>query len=171
MDQSNIERLAVAQALYQAAAELVSTKDPDSLRSQADDHYRSLYAMTGAKSFDVKIGGEKVGTFSLTVSKPTESVEVEQFSVTNPAALQAWDKGDPGLMSAFLNVMAREYAEYYFAATGEMPPGCELASVVRPGDPGGEVTRTTLRIDRDAVARAMGSRLGGQAVALLEGGA
>lgn len=171
MEQRSIETLAIAQALYSAAGEMVSTKDPDNLRGQADDHYKGLYAMTGAKSFDVRIGDEKVGTFSLTVSKPTESVETEEFETYSREELGAWDLGDPAIVRAYIGYRMDEYARFYFESTGELPPGCRIIKVVHPGDAGGEVTRTALRIDRAAVESALGNRLGAATAALLEGGA
>ena len=53
------EQLVIAQALYNALGEIVSTKDADSLRGQADDFYKALYMECGAKSYDMKIGEEK----------------------------------------------------------------------------------------------------------------
>lgn len=172
MDQSNIEKLAFAQAVYQAAAEMVGTKQPGNLRGEADDYYKGLYQMTGAKSFDVRIGDDKVGTFSLTVSKPTESAERTDFEVYDGAALNAWATadGDHGIGKAFLMAHIRDFARFYFEATGELPDGCHQVTTVVPGEAGGEVTRTSLRIDRESVINALGNRLAASSAALLGGG-
>ena len=62
MTMNEVERLAVAQMLYNEAAKLVSTKDRDSLRASVDRRYKELYDSTGCKSYDVRIGDDVVGT-------------------------------------------------------------------------------------------------------------
>ena len=57
---NEVERLAVAQMLYNEAAKLVSTKDRDSLRASVDRRYKELYDSTGCKSYDVRIGDDAV---------------------------------------------------------------------------------------------------------------
>ena len=82
-----IAKLVVAQAVYKLSAEQVSTKEPGNLRSRVDEYYRGLFEATGAKSFEVRIGGEKVGTYGVNVTKPETRVRLK---VTDSRALMAW---------------------------------------------------------------------------------
>lgn len=70
------ERLTLAQAAQNVIGKIVSTKDPDSLRSKVDDEMLALYEDTGAKSFDLKLCNMKVGTYSVRVSKPIHRIDL-----------------------------------------------------------------------------------------------
>ena len=163
-EMTDTERLAIAQAFYSAVGEMVSTKNPGNLRDRVNDEYKRLYELTGAKSFDVKLQGEKVGTFSLTVSKPTESVASTALEVVDKAALAEW-----AAVNGY-TLVDMEAVERHFAESGEVPDGCAADEVVHPGDPGGRVTRTTMKVDAKAVMSALGPQLETVSYALLEGG-
>ena len=51
MELTPIERLVIGQALFDKLGKMVSTKDPDSLRGQADRNYKALFDETGAKTY------------------------------------------------------------------------------------------------------------------------
>ena len=163
-EMTDTERLAIAQAFYSAVGEMVSTKKPGNLRDRVNEGYKSLYEQTGAKSFDVKLQGAKVGTFSLTVNKPTESETSTSLEVVDKVALRDW-----AAVNGFVTV-DMEAVERHFAESGELPDGCAAIEVVRPGDPGGRVTRTALKVDAKAVMSALGPQLETVSYALLEGG-
>lgn len=165
----DIEKLAIAQAFMGVVGDLTSTKSPGNLRDRVNERMVELYDETGAKSFDVKLRGEKVGTYSLTVSKPTESTSDVVLEVSSKDELKAWD----GLREAAYEYALenlKEVAALHFERTGEVPNGCKATEVVRPGDPGGRVQRSTLRIDGEAVVHVMGGELGAAARLMLEGG-
>ena len=167
MNNDKMEKLAFLQALYNVIGKAVATKNPDNLRGEVDDAFKALYEATGAKSFDVKIGDEKVGTYSFTISKPTDERIDESFGVIDHGELFCW-KVDEEMAVAFARDRLKDYAAWYFDQTGEMAPGCALIETRTPGDPGGRVKSTTLRIDPAKVADAMGERLGSAVRALLE---
>ena len=169
MELTNKEKLIIEQAFYKAIAEDVATKNPDNLRGLVDAEYRALYEETGAKSFDAKLNGEKVGTYSLTISKPTESKEDKICEIDDLDKLREWD-GYANLAKHFIFDKTREAVAKYFKDTGEVPPGCVAIDVVYPGSPGGEVERTALKVDTEKVAEALGNRLPEAAVLLLGGG-
>lgn len=162
------EALCVAQALYNAIGAEVSTKDPDNLRGRVSRAYEELYEQTGAKSFDCRIGGEKVGTFSVTVSKPTESKEAEDFVLVDADRFEAWPEFRQVAMDYARNHM-QQVADWHFGNTGEVPAGCEMQKYVIAGDQGGRVERTTLKVDGAKVAEALGAALPEVVAGLLEG--
>ena len=151
----NMEKLAVAQALYKETAKLVNGKDPGSLRSAVNSEYMELYEKTGAKSFDVKIGGEKVGTYSLKESKPTEQEETEVFSVRNYVELAQWFDQYASLreLKEFASHKLADYAQWVFETTGEIADGCEIVTEITPAEPS-RVTGSVLKIDPEKVAKA-----------------
>ena len=119
---NDLEKLAVAQAFMNRVGEMTSTKDAWNLRGRVNAAMVDLYAETGAKSFDVKLRGRKVGTYSLTVSRPTESREQADFAVVDRDAFAQW----PDFAAVALSYAAehmQEVAEWHFGMTGEMPDG------------------------------------------------
>lgn len=146
MELNNQEQLAIAQAMYKHFAALVSTKDPDSLRAAVDDEMRQLYEQTGAKSFDVKLCGEKVGTYSLTIAKDKPESTETRLQVNDGNALMQWCISE-GFAAPDMDAILQ-----HFDKCGEVPDGCEAVTVTIPADPGGHVARTTLKVDEVKVA-------------------
>jgi hypothetical protein len=165
------ERLYVAQAIYKAIAEMVSTKDEHSLRSEADQWLVDMYEQTGAKSYDARLCGQKVGTFSVKVAKAVAGKTVPTTDVKDWEGFEAWlfDEGIETLKE-FAIEHATEIAERWVDATGEMPEWATTTMVDVPGKPE-RVTGTTLRIDPQKVVDAMRGELGGAITHLLEGDA
>lgn len=153
-----VEQLAVAQAVYKLAAEQVSTKEPGNLRAEVDMHYREMFEQTGAKSFEVRIGGEKVGTYSVRTTNPSTKVWLK---VTDNRALMAWCEANDAL--SVEPDMRR--VESIFGETGELPDGCEVEATPTPG---GEYAGSSLRIDPEKVNHALG---GADVLPMLMGGA
>ena len=58
----------------------------------------------------------------------------------------------------------------HFHISGEVPAGCKVVQTVEPGEVGGEVTRTTLKVEPFAVESALGGLIGDVARGLLEDG-
>ena len=115
-----IEQLAVAQAVYKLSAEQVSTKEPGNLRAEVDAHYREMFEKTGAKSFEVRIGREKVGTYSIKTTEGKRSIGLETH---DPAAYRAWCEAN-GFVKT---VIDEDAAAANFEETGEVPDGCSIA--------------------------------------------
>ena len=165
---NEVERLAVAQMLYNEAAKLVSTKDRDSLRASVDRRYKELYDSTGCKSYDVRIGDDVVGTYSLRFSKPTEQKEREVFEVSDYQALAQWfETCDTDSKIEFAANELAAFAEFWAYTNGEIPDGCEWRKVVTPAT-GKEYLGGTLKVDTESVLNAVGELPGG-VIGLLEG--
>lgn len=163
---SPVEQLAIAQAFYKAAADLVSTKKSGNLRSAVDDEYRKLYESTGAKSFDVKLFGGKVGTYSIVVEKPTESTSHVEIKVRDGSAFDKWARDNKFVVES----VDWDAVYSHLDDTGEVPEGCDIETVITPGRPGGAIKSTSLRIDQHEVLDAVGYELGNVSAMLLEGG-
>lgn len=151
------ERLYVAQALYKAVSEVVSTKG-DGLRAQEDAELLSLYEAEGVKSLDAKVNGVKVGTYSVTVAKGSSKSGLE---TVDEDALRKWARE---------NGYVREEIDYgaiedLFRATGEVPDGCEPYTVTTAEHARG----TVLRIDPAKVVKALSTSLPVAVESLLEG--
>ena len=155
MDKERLELLAVAQALYKYIGTIVGTRDPDNLRGEADEYFKNLYLETGAKSFEVNVNGEKVGSYSVTKKDP----QIRR-SLT-------WDDDEQVIAWMIENDMV-EVDEgaimRHFLATGELPPTCEISEWETSPD-----IITTLRIDVDAVKDALKGELPNVVAGLLGG--
>ena len=166
---TDIQRLAVAQAVYKAVSGVVSTKDEDSLRSVCDRVLVDQYARTGAKSYDVALNGQKVGTYSVKVSKAKRATERTVLVVDdwdaylNECCNDLWSYVKDALIDASADVL-----EAYFDETGDVPMWAHAETRRTPAEPP-VVTGTTLRVDADAVAEAMGPMLGEGVMGLLGG--
>lgn len=153
-----IEQLAVAQAVYKLAAAQVSTREPGNLRSEVDAHFREIFDATGGKSFEVRVAGKNVGTYSVKTTKPSTSVRLK---VTDSRALMAWCEANDCLR---VDPDMRR-VESIFGETGELPDGCEVEATSAPG---GEYAGSSLRIDPEKVNNALG---GADVLPMLMGGA
>lgn len=137
-DKADARTLAIAQWAYKKFAGLVSTKDPDSLRSKADEEYRRLYEQTGAKSYDIKVAGDKVATYSLKVAKAKDEPRV---IVEDEYMFLRW-ASESHLVGTVLKVDQRAL-DKWFSDSGELPDGCTVVNVHTPE----HVTGGTLRVD------------------------
>lgn len=168
MKLNDMERLAVATALEKACKAVTDPRPRhgETLRTKADDSLRELFASTGCDRVRINIGGADVGTFSLTFTLPKSGVELRVRDARELAEwLRCTDEGldvtklivnDIKVQAAILDA-AKEY--------GFMPDGCYMAEVEEPA----RIKGTTLRVDAEKVARALGDELP-QAVAGLIGG-
>jgi enamine deaminase RidA (YjgF/YER057c/UK114 family) len=166
---SPIQQLTVAQYLYKRVAGIVSTKDPESLRTMCDHAAIDRYEAEGAKSFDLKLDGQKVGTYSVKVSKPKRATERTVLVVDdwdaylNECCDELWSYVKDVLIDASSDVL-----DAYFDETGDVPTWAHAETRRTPAEPP-VVTGTTLRVDADAVAEAMGPMFGERVMGLLGG--
>lgn len=166
MELNPVEKLAILQALQNRIGDMVKTKDPDNLRGEVDAMMVDMYENNplAGKSFDVKLFGQKVGTYSLSVSKGKPQTKRMDIDVRDVVEFRQWC-ADMG----FLEVNMKAVNDYV-RTTGDVPEGCELLKVIEPEVIGGEVTRTSLKVQPEEVARVMGKNLGEFTELLLEGG-
>ena len=148
-----LETLAVYQAAYKRVAEVVSTKDPESLRSRVQEELLRRCEATGTDRVRPMVGGIPVGTMSVTFTKPTPETHVTEPVVYDRAALLAGIGED---FEAFLKDAVRRdierYAVEYARETGELLDGMEwhtTVSLARRSVPKG----VTLRIDEEKVVQ------------------
>jgi hypothetical protein len=166
LELTDSEKLAIAQAFMNSIGKLVETKNPCNLRGRVDEQMKEMYRENpiAGRSYDVKVLGRKVGTYSLTVSKPKPKKVEKTLEVTDKNALFEW-----AVAEGFVDIDMAAVTEH-FKKCGEIPDGCEPLEVVTPEIVGGEITKTTLKIDPEEVARALGTQLEPMAYLLLEGG-
>lgn len=166
---NNVEQLAFSQAVFKAVSELVSTKDPDSLRAEVDREFLELYEKTGAKSFDVKINDVIVGLYSMKFSKERPQEVRHSLEVKDYEALAKWFNEVPDEeLRYYIALNLRDYAEWVFNYEGEVPDGCEVQEVITAAVPK-QVIGGMLKVDGSKVCEAMRGQLGASVAGLLGG--
>lgn len=171
MDANAIERLAIEQAVYNAIGQDLKTGVPDNLRGQVNGFYLDLYQQTGATGFEVRLNGQKVGTYGFNRVKGTPERRVTELVVTDLDALTAWDDPDfdkfcARWVLAHIDVIAMDYAN----ETGEVPDGMAYVERIEPAKPDTIRPNGTMRIRPEKVAAALGNALPATIAGLLEGG-
>lgn len=76
----------MAQAVYSLAGAMVKTKTAGNLRAELDEAAVALWEEHGVKSKELRVGGQKVGTLSLTVESMPQVCDAE--------AWRAWMLGE-----------------------------------------------------------------------------
>ena len=137
--QEQIERLAIEQAVYKAIGADVATNDPDNLRAEVNQHYYSLYEQTGATGFEVRLRGQKVGTYSITTAKAEPEHDEKRIVTTDEKALLRW------CMEHGCVQIDRAKVDDWIAYTGELPDGMGTEVVHVDAKPA-RISRTTVRI-------------------------
>lgn len=176
-----VEQFLVVQAMYKKLAEQVNTKDPDNMRGHIDAAYKSEYDRTGGKSFSMKLGGEKVATYSISESKGTPAKTTRRLVVRDPHKLEKFIEDnmvqcvqaeEMPYAEMYAQAMAQNFAEYVLENFGEVCDGCEVVKHTTPGKPGGVYSGNSIRgLDEDAVlAKAVDMGLLSTRIAGLLGG-
>lgn len=159
MDASDVELFTAMQALYSALGAALSTKDTDNIRAEVDDHFAELYETTGAKSFDLKVGGEKRGTYSI---KFTKAKSEKRLEVDNRAEYLEWARANGFVRETVDDAAVRAH----FESTGDIPAGCIVQSLDIPAQYAGG----TIRLSDETKQLAWDALMNGGAARLLEGG-
>ena len=76
------EQLAVAQAIFKTAANMVDTKNDESLRAEATQRLYEMYQDTGVDRVKLKVGGETVGYLSIVFTKAQPKI-INDFAYNN----------------------------------------------------------------------------------------
>ena len=167
---NSIERLAVEQAVYNAIGEDLKTGRADNLRGEVNGFYLDLYQQTGATGFEVRIGGQKVGTYGFAKVKGTPERTVTELQVTDMDALRADDSQEfSNWLVTYIEAHIDELAIQYATETGELLDGMELVERTIPGTPDTIRPNGTLRVRPEKVAAALGNALPATIAGLLEG--
>lgn len=164
-NEQGLERLAVAQALYQELGKIVSTrpKSGESLRTQADEALRSAWEDSGISQIRPKVNGVPVGTYSVSLSKPKECVALK---VDDAEAFNKWLFTDGSEYVQWLVFKHEAELLDHIKSNGEVPDGCSTHGYIIPES----YTGTRLKVDSQKVKEALGKQLPDIAVALLESG-
>ena len=166
---NDLERLAIAQAIYSEAGKMCDTKNPDSLRAGVDFNMIEDYAETHVDRKRIEINGEKVGTISLRFSKPTPEKQEAYFNVYDYVLLGQWFAEVTGEeLREYCYEHLREFAEYKWKKDGEIAYGCNIETLVIPAAPS-EVIGTLLKVDSKAVINSLKELPSGEIAGLLGG--
>lgn len=144
MELSPVEKLAIAQAFQNNVGDMTK-RNAYNLRGEVDDYYRAIFEQTGAKSFDVNLLGNKVGTYTIQVGKGKPARTETAFEIYDFDALKAWAAANDCLKVDMDKVRA------LFTCDGEIPDGCTPITTEIPETPAGQIEKTTLRIDSGKV--------------------
>lgn len=142
--------LAFCQTEYDRLGRIVSTKDPDSLRSACDEEMRLRHELHGIKSVDVKVGDKVVGTYSVVKTREQPSRKVRWFSIGKERALRWALEEAPQECRDDLMSAARKIAEQHMLETGELIGGASTGESVEAAVPS-RFKNTVLRIDKGKV--------------------
>lgn len=169
LSREELSRLAVAQAVYKAMGEQLSTRGgahgADNVRTRADAELRSMFEESGTDRVSLMVNGSKVGTLSARLTKPTSR---DWFACDNVAELVAWLRGDDGeaALTRLAESLGGDIAADSVAHEGELPPGC---SPHHDELPSGGWGGTTLRVDVAKVRDALGEGLPAAVAGLISG--
>lgn len=167
---NDIERLVIAQALLKTVTKYTSTRDPDSLRARADADMLENYERMGMKSVDLRVNGEKVGTYSVKVSKPTGADKTSRVVVDDSEAAYRWAMtaaADEYEDWCIANI--DRFCEYALSEFGEVADGAHVVTEETAAQPE-RATGTVLKVDPPKVAHALGVQLPYAVAGLLSGG-
>lgn len=123
------------------------------LGADINDACRQLYEDVGTKQVNAEVDGAKVGTISITSTKPSDEI-----AVTDRAVFYQWAL-DNGYTAVSVD-MGR--IKENFEQTGEVPDGCRVEH-----KKGGAFKGISCRFDKESkanIARIMGSGVLGEAV-------
>lgn len=167
---NDIERLVIAQALLKTVTKYTSTRDPDSLRARADADMLANYERMGMKSVDLRVNGEKVGTYSVKVSKPTSTAKTSRVVVDDSEAAYRWAMtaaADEYEDWCIANI--DRFCEYALSEFGEVADGAHVETEETDAQPE-RATGTVLKVDPPKVSHALGVQLPYAVAGLLSGG-
>ena len=171
--QKDIETLAALQALQKAIEDETDLNRPGNLRDRVNGYYHDLYEDTGATGFEVRAGGEKVGTYGFSKRKGQPERVERELQVTNTNAIREWVAESTEFtdwLDRRVDEQLADLALAYANDTGELPDGIEVVERTIPAVPDTIRPNGTLRIKRQVVERARNMLAGGGLAGLLGGG-
>lgn len=170
MELSDLQRLAVAEAMGKAIRESTSTRGgahgAPTLRTECDDALREMYETEGVDRKRIVINGTEVGTLSARISKPESGTRVvldRDFDLVD--WLRHSDGGFDALLRLVRDHKTRDAVIAAATADGELPDGCRVEGYERPA----QWLGTTLRVSVPKVGQALGAELPGAVMGLLGG--
>ncbi|MBR3226856.1 MAG: hypothetical protein IKF78_16200 [Atopobiaceae bacterium] len=146
--------LAECQSRYNELGKVVSTKDPDSLRSWCDEEARLRYEMQGVKSWEINLGGCIVGTYTVARTKEKPEQTVKRMRVNGSDAIRWLMEDAPENYFEQLAEFAQKLAEDYMLLEGEIIPGAKMVEETIPAEPS-RYKNTVLKVDAKNMAKAL----------------
>ena len=171
MELSDIQRLAVAEAMGKAIKDMTNPRGgahgAPTLRTECDDALRADFEASGTDRRRISINGTEVGTLSARLSKPESGTRVV---VSDGGELLYWLRNSDGGRDALGRLLAdpktRQAIVDAATADGELPDGCRVEGYEKPSAWLG----TALRVDPKKVGAALGAELPSAVMGLLGGG-
>ena len=171
MDFTNIQRLAVAEAMGKAIKDMTNPRGGShgapTLRTECDDALRADFEASGTDRRRIVINGQEVGTLSARLSKPESGTRVV---MDDTGLFVRWLRESDGGYDAIWRLVtaSKTHQVVLDAATedGELPDGCRVEGYEKTSAWLG----TTLRVDVKKVGAALGGELPSAVVGLLGGG-
>lgn len=160
---TDMERLAIAQAMYKAIGEIVSTKDPDSLRSQVGARLLREYEEDGTKQKAMRVNGHEVGLLYVSQAQPKERIRAE---IADADAL--WDFAADDVRDFIADSGLWEDFALWLRAQGygsKSLPGASFVTVAEQKPPA-----TVLKVEPEKVAAALGEGLPDAVMGLIGAG-
>lgn len=147
--------LAEAQYQYNNLGKVVSTKDPDSLRSMCDREARYRFEQYGDKSKNVVWNGQVIATYTVCATSEEPERREKHIEISDQAA-RSWVMEDcpQDFVDAFVEEHAHEIAMRYMEETGELIPNAEVVETVVPAKPS-MYKNTVLKIKPQAMEKAL----------------
>ena len=139
-----LDAIVAAQAIYSELGKRLKTNDPTNARGELDRHFGRLRKESGARSFDLTINGQEVGTYSFPKRKEKTALKL---SIDDPKAYRCWCE-ENGL----LELPALQSVWQWVQDTGELPEGATLTETTEGGN---TAERGTLRVDFSKVRAAL----------------
>lgn len=139
---SDVEKLLILKAMRDVIGNELDT-NKDNLRGKVDKSYKKEWERTGGKSFDMRVRGKKVATYSISTSKEkTRTV----FDLIDEGYLAAWLDSRDGVCAckAYADQNIEKFVEWYVKTTGDIPDGVEPREITvsKDGDyKGGRISR------------------------------
>lgn len=107
----------------------LDTKNKSNMRGQVDAAYRRLWEQTGGKTYDMRMRGRKVATYSV---KTKHEAHKTVYDLADADAFGDWLLSGDGTHAATLwaDRHAEQFVKWYVEETGEIPDGVEPRDVM-----------------------------------------
>lgn len=165
MKLNDIQRVAVAAALDKQLKKVLDARAVDSPRAKVDDDLRGAFERDGVDRKRIIVNGTEVGTLSLSMTKPSQGVEMRVESASRLAEwVRSTDEGRDALMLAIGDVRVQDALVSAAKEYGFLPYGCRAAYVDEPA----RIKGTVLRVKPEKVAEALAGELPQAVAGLLD---
>ena len=168
LQMGEVEWFLFLKMMRDAIGKELDTGNASNMRGQVDAVYRKLWEQTGGKSFEMRMRGNKVATYSV---KTTKERHKTVYDLEDATAFGDWLFSEDGRQAAqmWADEHPEQFVKWYVERTGDIPDGVQPRDVTVSNEGeynGGMVSQ----FRQQEVLRALGDDLP-TAVAGLLGGA